>query len=535
MTHHARLGIDTSYESVRREAEDDKPGYDGMAWGEDPDGQLVVWAPGMIARPGLTGAAWRLQPKTCLVLHTHLQPSGKQERVQFRIGLYFADKPPTVRPAILRIGSRDIDIPAGKARHTVVNKFELPVAVDVHSIFPHAHALCQEVRVHCEQLDGTRQPLIWIKHFDENWHDQYRYVNPVRLPRGSKLITEFAYDNSDANIRNRHHPPERTVYGSNAADEMQDVYLQVTAVHPDERAALWEDYQQSEQESKLVGYRKTLEVYPNDPWSREGLAACYLALGRPRDAIDVLEERLKLGPTAIHSLAILGMAHFAGGDYRRAEELERQAIDRDADYPFSWFALGKALAAQQKMDDADEAFRRALVLAPALTEAHLDRADLLMKRGKLDEAAAACEAAIKSAPDEPNALLKLAEIRTDEHRYDDGLRLLEEAQRLAPYTHPPKVLLAVYCFQNGAGDRARKLLTEARAEQPSHPVPALFLAQLARKDGQLADARRHLDAAAALPTPNNWPASHRQRFLILLQSERRQLPAESSKMGRIPR
>ena len=35
-THHARLGIDTSFESVRRDAADDLPGYDGMAWGTTP-------------------------------------------------------------------------------------------------------------------------------------------------------------------------------------------------------------------------------------------------------------------------------------------------------------------------------------------------------------------------------------------------------------------------------------------------------------------------------------------------------------------
>ena len=143
--------------------------------------------------------------------------------------------------------------------------------------------------------------------------------------------------------------------------------------------------------------------------------------------------------------------------------------------------------------------------------------------GNLDEAAAACEAAIKSDPDEPNALLKLAEIRARQERDDESLHLLEEAQRLAPYTHPPKVLLAVYCFQSGRGDRARTLLAEAHAEQPKHPVPALFLGQLARKEKHFDDARRHLDSAAALPTPTNWPASHRKRFLILLHSERLQL------------
>ena len=197
---------------------------------EDPDGQLVTWAPGMLASLGLPGSAWRVQPKTSLVLHSHLQPSGKRETVQFRIGLHFADAPPTQRPIILRIGSRNVDIPAGEPRHIVRDTYKLPIAVDVHSIFPHAHSLCKVVRVRAKLPDGSERPLIWIEHFDEKWHDNYRFAEPVRLPRGTELITEFAYDNTDANVRNRHHPPERTVYGSNAADEMQDVYLQVTAV-----------------------------------------------------------------------------------------------------------------------------------------------------------------------------------------------------------------------------------------------------------------------------------------------------------------
>ena len=453
-THHARLGIDTTYESVRRDAEDPEPGYDGMAWGRDPDGQFVTWVPGMVARPGLAGSAWRLQPKTSLVLHTHLQPTGKPETTQFRIGIHFAKSPPSVRPVILRVGSRDVDIPAGEPHQTISSQYTLPVDVDVHSIFPHAHSLCKEIRVDATLPDGSTRPLIWIEHFDENWHDNYRYVEPVRLPRGTKLVTEFTYDNTDANVRNRHHPPERTVYGSNAADEMQDVYLQVTAVHPDQRAALLEDFDAAEQKSKLVGYRKTLEVYPLDPWSREGLAACYLALGKPQDAVRELNERLKLGPAEVHTVAMLGMAQFAAGDFVGAEKRENESIGMDAKYPLAWLGLGKALSAQGKFDEAERAYRRAVELAPALSNAHLNRADILLQQGQLDDAAAACEAALESAPDSPNALLKLAEIRTRQHRSDESLKLLAEAQRLAPYTHPPKVLQAVYFFQSGEPDRA---------------------------------------------------------------------------------
>ncbi len=50
-----------------------------------------------------------------------------------------------------------------------------------------------------------------------------------------------------------------------------------------------------------------------------------------------------------------------------------------------------------------------------------------------------------------------------------------------------------------------------------------MLGQLARRDGQLEEARRLLASAASKAIPENWPDSHRQRFLVLLQSERFQL------------
>jgi tetratricopeptide (TPR) repeat protein len=176
-----------------------------------------------------------------------------------------------------------------------------------------------------------------------------------------------------------------------------------------------------------------------------------------------------------------------------------------------------------KSNEAQAAFQRAVQLAPALTDAHIGLADNLLKQGKLDEAAAACEAAIETSPDVANSHLKLAEIRARQRRFDDSLEQLEEAKRLAPYTHPPKVLLAVYVFQGGDMQRARKLLAEAHAESPNHPVPQLFLGQFALQDKAWGDARQHLDGAASRTIPDNWPASHKKRFLVLLHSERLKL------------
>lgn len=523
VTHHARLGVDSSYESIRRDAQDDQPGYEGMAWGQDPDGQLVIWAPGMVAHPGTPGVAWRLRPKTCLVLHAHMQPSGKAETVQFRIGIHFADAPPTQFPAMLRIGSRDVDISAGAVRHVVQDEYVLPIAVDCQRIFPHAHSLCREMSVVARLPDGTTRQLIGIKRFDENWHDAYRFQRPVRLPPGTRLKTKFIYDNTDQNVRNRHRPPQRTVYGSDADDEMADAYLQLTPVRPDQRAVLMEHYKRYDFKSQIVGYRKTLELEPDEPWSQEGIAACYLGLGKPDEAIAMLEQRLKSGPSAAFPAIALGMAKLAAGDAAGAEEQQRRAIASDDQYPLAWLGLGRSLAAQQQVEPAEEAYRRALELAPALLDARLGLADLLIDRNDFDEAAKLCEAAVGDSPDMAGAYLKLAEIDAKQRRYDEAMPHLETAHRLAPYTHPPKVLLAVYCLQNGDDARAQSLLKEALAESPDHPVAALNLGQLARRDGRSADARRYLATAASRPMPDNWPASHQQRFAVLLHRERYQL------------
>lgn len=519
-THHARLGVDRSLESVRRDVDDRMPGYEGMAWGQDPDGQLIKWVPGMVAQPGMTGAAWRLYPRTCLVLHTHMQPTGKPETVQFQVGIHFAKQSPMQRPVMMRIGSRSIDIKPGESHYVAKDEYVVPVDLDIHSIFPHAHSLCREARVDAVLPDGSTKPLIWIKDFDEKWHDNYRFVQPMRVPRGSKLRTSFTYDNTDQNIRNRHHPPVRVVYGPNIVDEMQDVYMQVTPVFADERAAFMEDLDQYESRSQIVGFNKTLEIYPKDPWSKEGLAACYIALGKPKEAVGLLEERLKLGSDQVYPTVSLGLACIAAGDPARAEKLEREAIAHDAAYPLAWFGLGRALEARGDADRAEKSFRRAVELAPAMTDAHVGLADSLAKQKKLAEAVAACEEAIKLSPDAANLHLKLAGFLAREHRYDDSLSNLNEAQRLAPYTHPPKVLLAVFYQQNGETEQAKKLLHEAHADLPTHPVPELFLGQYAMRNKQWEDARKYLAAAASRPIPLNWPESHKKRFLVLLHTER---------------
>src|SRR5207342_2394074 len=133
------------------------------------------------------------------------------------VGLYFSDQPATRTPAMLRLGRQSIDIPAGDSAYTITDSYVLPVDVEVDAVQPHAHYRAHEIRGEATLPDGTVQPLIHIKDWDFRWQHVYRYVTPLRLPKGTALSMRYVYDNSVGNPRNPEHPPKRATWGQRSA------------------------------------------------------------------------------------------------------------------------------------------------------------------------------------------------------------------------------------------------------------------------------------------------------------------------------
>src|SRR6266487_3437657 len=86
----------------------------------------------------LDDTAWRLEAGSDLVVEVHMMPTGKPERVQVRVGLFFTDEPPLRVPYMVRLGRQSIDIPAGTRDYSVTDSYVLPVDVEVLSVQPHA-------------------------------------------------------------------------------------------------------------------------------------------------------------------------------------------------------------------------------------------------------------------------------------------------------------------------------------------------------------------------------------------------------------
>lgn len=228
IVHHTLFFLDNS--GGARELEEqstDRPGYPHSGGpGFLPSGGLGGWAPGVTARFLPEGVGRVIHAGADLVLQTHFHPSGKVEREQSSVGLYFTKKQPTKILVSFPKNIGRIDIPAGqkKVLHT---SFVVPSDVELEGIFPHAHLVCSEIKVDATLPDSTSEPLIWIKDWDWNWQDFYLYSKVLNIPKGTKVDMTFTYDNTANNPHNPSDPPLRVRNGEQTKDEMGLVFFQL--------------------------------------------------------------------------------------------------------------------------------------------------------------------------------------------------------------------------------------------------------------------------------------------------------------------
>ncbi|PYK96593.1 MAG: hypothetical protein DME19_19210, partial [Verrucomicrobia bacterium] len=243
--HHASINFDQTGESRRLARKQNPPGFDGMQLPETATmaaGQMLGWEPGKRPQTEGEGLSWPLEKNTDLVLQLHLHPSGRLEQVQSAVGFYFTEQPPTHTPFLLRLPQWRIDIPAGARDYAVENSYLLPVDVEVLRVSPHAHYLAKEMQGYAILPDGSKRWLLLIKQWDFNWQGDYRYSKPVFLPKGTKMVMRFTYDNSAGNLHNPNQPPRRVRYGAQTTDEMAQLAFQVLPRNAEDRATLAADH-----------------------------------------------------------------------------------------------------------------------------------------------------------------------------------------------------------------------------------------------------------------------------------------------------
>lgn len=368
--HHAVMMFDRSGAARKHDAREEGPGFDGMVFGEaqGPDGHFLGWTPGK--RPHREPAlAWKLEPATDLIVQLHMLPSGRPEDVTVRVGFYYAAGPPQRTPALLRLGRKDIDIPAGDGDYRLRDAFTLPVDVDVVGIYPHAHYLGKDMAVYADLPSGERTWLIRIDEWDFNWQDDYRYVEPVALPSGATIVMEYTYDNSASNPSNPHDPPQRIFYGLQSSDEMGDMTLQVVPRNESDLRTLQQHYARKWVEQEIQGYETMLQRDPAHAEHHHTLAMLYLRTRQTAQARSHFEQCIQLQPDYAEARVNYAIALSAGRDFQGAIDQLYAAVSSRPDYADAHFNLAMALFQTGRRPAAKEHFANAARLRPEMAEA----------------------------------------------------------------------------------------------------------------------------------------------------------------------
>ena len=427
--HHAIMAIDDTTSSRRREEEETEqpgePGFSGMEMGLAfmPDGHLMGWTPGMAPNPGIDGLAWRLDPGTDFVLQLHMLPSGRAETIAPVAGFHFADGPPSGPPLYLIRLDADhlLDIPPGDAAFVVEDSVELPIDVEIHAVYPHAHYLAKSMEGRATLPDGTERWLIRIDDWDFNWQDVYRVREPYLLPAGTTLSMRFTYDNSADNPRNPSDPPRRVRAGNRSSDEMAHLQLQVRPRRAADLVLLRESL-----------YRHAIRRNPANPWSYYELGNALLEQDRLDEAAAQYLAGLGADPTHVPSRTSLGAVRERQGRLGEAAAEFRTVVEQDPGYADGHYNLGSVQLARGRMEDAARHLRETVALEPDHAAAHTNLGHALRELGRLDEAATHHREALRLRPGSAEAHNNLGSVLAVGGLLEEAIDQFQRALRIDP-------------------------------------------------------------------------------------------------------
>lgn len=436
--HHAVIRVDRTNASRRKDGVDGQPGFDGMAFQsvQDPGGQFIGWAPGRGPIVSPEGMPWRLERGADLVIELHLTPQQKPAPIHPTIALFFTDTPPVRNPVHVKMGTKAIDIPAGERNFVVRETYDLPVNIDLLGVYPHAHYLGKEMRLDAALPGGVTKQLMLIKQWSFHWQQDYRFVTPIALPKGTRLTMTYSYDNSEGNAMNPSTPPVRVKLGPRSVDEMGEMGLQVLTASPEDASQLLRYFDERDTASTLAAAEQRARNEPNVAQHQAFLGASYLMAGRPADALVPLEAALKLDEKMATAHSDLGTALMS---LKRLDDalvhLRRAAVLAPKDEKM-FFNLGNALNAASKFTEAAAAYQRAIAINPEYADAYVNMGSLLMSRGQAKPALPFLERAVALEPDSASAHTDFSSALAANGRLADAMMHVKRALAIDPSYAP---------------------------------------------------------------------------------------------------
>jgi len=238
--------------------------------------------------------------------------------------------------------------------------------------------------------------------------------------------------------------------------------------------------------------RRWLELDPESVEAHQTLALLYIRQGQTEAAVEHLEavRGLLQGSEGHGFLAIAASLAKEKQSAAALSAMER-LVERHAQEPAAWQALGVLALEAGAADRALAAARRALALDPTSVEAMVLSADAHLARGEMDAAIADMRRAVRHSPASFDLRLRLGRLLVQAERYDQARKLFEGLLKERPGDATLLYTLGLLNLQARDLARARDYFRKlARAGGPKRQEAWFYLGQIAEEQGRVKEALR---------------------------------------------
>jgi tetratricopeptide (TPR) repeat protein len=265
-----------------------------------------------------------------------------------------------------------------------------------------------------------------------------------------------------------------------------------------------------------ASFNRALTLAPESIEALAGVLALELRAKQHQAVADRLSRRLSAGSPSSELLLLAGRTYAAMDDFRSAERVLRQAIDRDPTILSAYSMLGQIYVRERRLDEAlvefDRLAQRQVNPVGALTMAGI----ILQVQGRPAEARARLERAVAADANAAVAANNLAWLYAEAgEQLEKSLALAQSAARGMPDS--PEVLntLGWAYHLNAQPALAVPQLSRAIELDPKNATYRYHLGLALIKAGNAAQAREHLERALAMGGGLAWAADARRQLAAL--------------------
>lgn len=239
-------------------------------------------------------------------------------------------------------------------------------------------------------------------------------------------------------------------------------------------------------------WRQALEIAPNMPDVRERLARVLIDLGKPQDAVAVLDQGPQKSTRKAESHFLLGQAYLELKDYEKARPCYEAAIQADPKHTRSYYGLATVVARVGQPEKA-EACRKKFH--------ELKTADLEAVRAIKDDASTDLAVMRRRMAE---ALVGAAAVYDAHGHLPKAEPLWRRAAALDPRNTESRLQLALVYQRTGKGPDSLHLYRQLLEIEPGNPLYHTYAGALCVQLGQLAAAEAAFENVVRLAPQRSW-------------------------------